>query len=114
MAGVAGLVLDLHPQAADVHIHDLDIAEIILAPDALQNFFTHQRGSRIAEKQLHDLELDLRQVDRRAGFVEDAALLIQHKGAADKLLRLLGGLGGAGAAVDAPGQCLESGDQLRH
>ena len=33
MGGVAGLVLHLHAQAADVHIHDLYVAEVVLAPD---------------------------------------------------------------------------------
>ena len=47
MLRAAGLVLDLHAQAADVHVNDLHIAEIIFAPDTFQDFFTHQRGTRI-------------------------------------------------------------------
>ena len=115
MLRAAGLVLDLHAQAADVHVNDLHIAEIIFAPDTFQDFFTHQRGTRIAEEQLHNLELDLRQVDGLAGLVQNAALFVQHKRAADQLLRLLGGPGGStAAAVDAAGQRLQTRDQLRH
>ena len=52
---MAGLILHLHPQTADVHIHDLHIAEVVLAPDPLQDLFTHQRDARVADSQLHDL-----------------------------------------------------------
>ena len=114
MLGAAGFVLDLHAQAADVHIHDLHIAEIILAPYAFQDLLPHQRCAGVAEEQLHDLELHLGQVDGRAVFVQHAALFVQHKGAADELLLLLGGFGGHAAPLDAAGQCFQPGHQLRH
>ena len=116
MLGAAGLVLDFHAQAADVHIDNFYVAEVVLAPDALQDFFTYQRRSRVAEEQLHDLELHLGQVDGRAGLVQNAALFVQHERPADQLLRLLGRFGhtAAAAAVDAPGQSLQAGNQLRH
>ena len=35
--GAGGVVLDFNAQAADVHIHDFQLAKIILAPHAVQN-----------------------------------------------------------------------------
>ena len=82
MGGVAGLVLHLHAQAADVHIHDLYVAEVVLAPDPFQDLFAHQRSARVAKEQLHDLELHLRQLNGLTGLQQHAAVLVQHELAA--------------------------------
>ena len=39
---MAGLILHLHPQTADVYIHDLDVAEVVFTPDTFQDALPHQ------------------------------------------------------------------------
>jgi len=114
--GAAGFIFHFHAQAADVDIHDLDIAEIPLAPNAFQDLFAHQGSAGVAEKQLHDLEFHLGQVNGLAGFVQHAAFFIQHKGAADQLIRLGACLFivRSGAAAHSAGQRFHAGHQLRH
>ena len=116
MGGVAGLVLHFHAQAADVHVHDLHIAEVVLAPDPLQDLFTHQRDARVAEEQLHDLEFHLGQLDGLTGFQQHTAVLVQHKVPAGQGAQLLGGvplfltLG----PVHPTAERLHTGQQLAH
>src|SRR5699024_2809749 len=81
---VGGLVLDLHPQAADVDVHDLDVPEIIFAPDPFQDLFPAEGGAGAVEKQLHDLELHLGQLDGPAGLEQQPAVLVQDKLPADQ------------------------------
>ena len=45
---MAGLILHLHPQTADVHVHDLDVTEVVLTPDPFQDALPHQRNPGVA------------------------------------------------------------------
>ena len=42
IGGILGVVLDLQPQAADIHIHDLQLSEVVPAPDGIQNLLPAQ------------------------------------------------------------------------
>ena len=79
---MAGLILHLHPQTADVHVHNLDVAEVVFTPDTFEDALAHQRHTGVAEEQLHDLELHLSQLDGLARLEQDAAVLVQHEAAA--------------------------------
>ena len=89
---MAGLVLHLHAQAADVHVHELDVTVIVFAPDAFQDLFPHQSRAGIVEKQLHDLELHLGQFDGLARLEQNTAVFVQHKIPADQRRRRRAGL----------------------
>ena len=49
MCRMAGLILYLHPQAADIHIHDLDVAEVVFTPDTFEDALAHQRHTGVAD-----------------------------------------------------------------
>src|SRR5699024_6446145 len=45
VGGAGGLVLDFHPQAADIDVHNLHIPEVILTPDPLEDLFPAEGGA---------------------------------------------------------------------
>ncbi len=96
MLGAGGLVLNLHAQAADVHIHNLFLTHIAGAPHVPQNIPPGQGQARVLQKVFHNLELHLGQLNAPAVFAERAVPQIQaerpgaHLVPADGLVLLRG------------------------
>ena len=40
---VRGIVLDLQPQAPDIHVYDLELTEIVVTPDQVQDLLAGER-----------------------------------------------------------------------
>src|SRR5699024_412712 len=59
VGGILGIVLDLQPQAADIHIHDLQLAEVVPAPDHVQDLLPGEGLPRVLHEHLHDGVLHL-------------------------------------------------------
>ena len=79
MGGVLGVVLDLQAQAADVHIHDLQLAEVVPAPDLVQDLLPAQGLPRVLHKELHDGVLHLGELDPLAVFLQGPVPGVQQK-----------------------------------
>ena len=64
--GVRRVVLDLGPQALDVHVERLGVAEVVRAPDAVDEHVAGQHPAGVRQQQLEQLELLQRQRDELA------------------------------------------------
>ena len=105
---IGSVVLDLDPQAADVHVDDLQLAVIVPAPDRRENILPGQGPARILHEQLHNGILHLGQPDLLTALFQGAVPGVEHKGPLPDLLR-----GGAGLSADAPVQGVYPGRKLR-
>src|SRR5580658_5322694 len=61
--GVLGVVLDERAQSLDVHVERLGVADVVTAPDAVDQDLARQDASRILEEQSKQRELLLAQFD---------------------------------------------------
>ena len=109
------IVLDLQPQAPDVHIHDLQLAEVVPAPDHVQNLLPGESPAGVLHKHLHDGILHLGELDTLAVLLQSAVAGIEQEG----VLPDLSGLGGdisPGPAEQRvhPGGQLRRGEGLCH
>src|SRR5699024_4442317 len=101
------IVLDFDAQAADVDVDDLELADIVMAPDHFQDVVPRQRTADIGHKCFEDAVLDLGQLDLHAILGDLARTGIQAERArADAVIVLIT------TAAHAPEQRLHPGDQL--
>ncbi|CAN4002036.1 hypothetical protein ICNMLN_ICNMLN_10855, partial [Dysosmobacter welbionis] len=87
--GILHVVLDLQPQAADVDIHDLQLTEVVPAPDHIQDLLPGEGLARIFHEHLHDGILHLGQLDSLAVLLQRPVAGVQQEG----ILPNLPGLG---------------------
>src|SRR5713226_2802698 len=55
--GIRRIVLDLGSEALDVHVERLRVAEVVRAPDAVDEHVACQDAARVGEEELEELEL---------------------------------------------------------
>ena len=75
-----GVVLNLDAQAADVHVHDLQLAKIILTPHRVQDLLPGEGFPRVLHKQLDDPILHLGELHPLAVFLQSPLAGVEHKG----------------------------------
>ena len=75
-----GVVLDLQPQTADVHVHDLQLAEVVPAPDAIQNLLPGQGLAGVVHEQLDDGVFHLGQLDALAVLLQRPVPGVEQEG----------------------------------
>ena len=73
------VIFDLEAQAADIHVHDLELAKVALAPHGVENFLARERLAAVFHKELDDRVLDLRQLDALAVFFKRPVRQVQQK-----------------------------------
>src|SRR5580704_5624235 len=61
--GVLRVVLDQRAQSLDVHVERLGVADVVTAPDAIDEYFTGQDPSGVLEQEPQERELLLAQFD---------------------------------------------------
>lgn len=61
--GIGWIILHLHAQAANVHIHNLVITKVVVAPYGLENIRAGQRSIGVLKEIFNDLELYLGQLN---------------------------------------------------
>ncbi len=111
-----GVVLQLDAQTADIHIHDLQLSDVILAPHRVQNLFPGQRLARIVHEQLDDGVFHLCQLHPLPVLFQRTVARIQQKRRLTDLIRVSPGLFAAGPAVKGvhPGSQFRRGKGLCH
>ena len=72
-----GLILDLHPQAADVGVDEARIAEVLVAPHPLEQLIARQHRAGVVGELAQQPELGLGQVELLAALERDALLAAQ-------------------------------------
>ena len=60
------MVLDLHPQAADVGVDEAGVAQVLVAPDPLEQLVARQHGAGVVGELAQQPELGLGQADLAA------------------------------------------------
>ena len=85
--GAGGFVFDLHPQTADVHVHDLQFAQVVFPPDALEDLLTGEGLAGVLHEHLHDGVLHLSQFDPLAVLLQRAVAGVEQEGLLQDLTR---------------------------
>ena len=75
--GFAGSGSILRPQPLDVHVERLGVAEVVRAPDAVDEHVAGEHAARVRHEQLEQLELLERQRDRVAAHVHLVARRVE-------------------------------------
>ena len=68
MRRIRRVVLDLDTQTADIHVHDLKLADIMVAPDHLKQLIARERLADVLHKRFQKAVFNLRQLDFDAVF----------------------------------------------
>ncbi len=72
--GLVGVILDLHPQAADVGVDKAGVTEVLVAPHPLEQVVARQHRTDVVGELVEQTELGLRQADLVARFEHDPLL----------------------------------------
>ena len=63
MGRVRRRILNFNPQTADIHIHNLQLAHIVVSPDHFEQFIARKRLADVLHERLEQTVFDLRQLD---------------------------------------------------
>ena len=103
-----GVVLDLQPETADIHIHDLQLTKVIPAPYQIQDLLPAECLAGILHKHLHDGIFHLGQLYPLAVFLQSTVAGVEQEGLLMDLPRLF-----RHCAASPPEQGVHTGRQLR-
>ena len=63
MGRVRRRILNFNPQTADIHIHNLQLAHIVVSPDHFEQLIARKRLADVLHERLEQTVFDLRQLD---------------------------------------------------
>ena len=65
MRRIVGLVLDLHPQPADVGVDEAGVAEVVVAPHPFEQVVAREHGAGVVGELAQQAELGLGEAEQK-------------------------------------------------
>jgi hypothetical protein len=85
--GIVGVILDLHPQAADVGVDEPGVAEVLVAPHPLEELVAREHRAGVVGELAQQAELGLGEAELVVGLQHDPLLAAQLDVAELRVLR---------------------------